>query len=251
MKCCSLKERTAIVTGASRGIGKAIALKLADMGANLVVNYRSSTNGIEELLEEIKEKGVKGIAVQADVSKFEEAEKLVKSAKDTFGSVDILVNNAGITKDTLLLRMKEEDFDSVINVNLKGTFNTIKHVSSIMLKQKAGKIINISSVVGITGNFGQLNYSSAKAGILGLTKSAARELGSRGITVNAVAPGFIQTDMTEILSDKLKENIKDTIPLKVLGSPEDVANLVGFLASDMASYITGQVINVDGGMVMQ
>lgn len=251
MQCCSLKGRTAIVTGASRGIGRAIALRLADMGANLVLNYRSSIQGIEDIIKEIEEKGVKAIAVQADISKFEEAEKLVKAAVDTFTSIDILVNNAGITKDGLLLRMKEEDFDSVINVNLKGAFNTIKHVSGIMLKQRSGKIINISSVVGITGNVGQLNYAAAKAGILGLTKSAARELGSRGITVNAVAPGFIQTDMTDVLSDKVKENVKGTIPLKTLGAPEDVANLVGFLASDMASYITGQVINVDGGMVMQ
>ncbi|AGK99493.1 3-oxoacyl-[acyl-carrier-protein] reductase [Clostridium pasteurianum] len=251
MQCCSLKDKTAIVTGASRGIGRAIALRLADMGANLVLNYRSSIQGTEDIIKEIEEKGVKAIAVQADISKFEEAEKLVKAAVDTFKSIDILVNNAGITKDGLLLRMKEEDFDSVINVNLKGAFNTIKHVSGIMLKQRSGKIINISSVVGITGNAGQLNYAAAKAGILGLTKSAARELGSRGITVNAVAPGFIQTDMTEVLSDKVKENIKGTIPLKTLGSPEDVANLVGFLASDMAAYITGQVINVDGGMVMQ
>lgn len=251
MQCCSLKGKTAIVTGASRGIGRAIALRLADMGANLVLNYRSSIQGTEDIIKEIEEKGVKAIAVQADISKFEEAEKLVKAAVDTFTSIDILVNNAGITKDGLLLRMKEEDFDSVINVNLKGAFNTIKHVSGIMLKQRSGKIINISSVVGITGNVGQLNYAAAKAGILGLTKSAARELGSRGITVNAVAPGFIQTDMTEVLSDKVKENIKGTIPLKTLGTPEDVANLIGFLASDMASYITGQVINVDGGMVMQ
>lgn len=251
MQCCSLKGKTAIVTGASRGIGRAIALRLADMGANLVLNYRSSIQGTEDIIKEIEEKGVKAIAVQADISKFEEAEKLVKAAVDTFTSIDILVNNAGITKDGLLLRMKEEDFDSVINVNLKGAFNTIKHVSGIMLKQRSGKIINISSVVGITGNVGQLNYAAAKAGILGLTKSAARELGSRGITVNAVAPGFIQTDMTEVLSDKVKENVKGTIPLKTLGTPEDVANLVGFLASDMASYITGQVINVDGGMVMQ
>lgn len=251
MQCCSLKGKTAIVTGASRGIGRAIALRLADMGANVVLNYRSSAQSTEELIKEIEEKGVKAAAVQADISKFEEAERLTKAAVDTFGSIDILVNNAGITKDGLLLRMKEEDFDSVINVNLKGAFNTIKHVSGIMLKQRSGKIINISSVVGITGNAGQLNYSAAKAGILGMTKSAARELGSRGITVNAVAPGFIQTDMTEVLSDKVKENIKGTIPLKTLGTPEDVANLVGFLASDMASYITGQVINVDGGMVMQ
>jgi 3-oxoacyl-[acyl-carrier protein] reductase len=246
-----LKGKTAVVTGASRGIGREIALKLAKSGANVVINYRSSANATEELLKEIEGFGVKALAVQADVSSFEEAEKLVKAAVTEFGSLDILVNNAGITKDGLLLRMKEQDFDSVINVNLKGAFNTIRHASGIMLKQKSGKIINISSVVGLTGNAGQLNYASAKAGLLGLTKSAAKELGSRGITVNAVAPGFIQTDMTDVLTDKVKENILSVIPLKKLGKPEDVANTVLFLSSEYASYITGQVINVDGGMVMQ
>jgi 3-oxoacyl-[acyl-carrier protein] reductase len=245
-----LSGKTAVVTGAARGIGKSIALKLAEHGANIVLNYRSDSEALQELIKEIEAKDVKVAAVQGDVSNFEESQKIVKAAIDNFGTLDILVNNAGITKDTLLLRMKEEDFDSVINVNLKGTFNCTKHASSIMLKQKSGRIINMSSVIGLTGNAGQLNYASSKAGILGLTKSAAKELGSRGITVNAIAPGFIQTDMTEVLSDKVKESIKTNIALKRMGEAEDVANLVLFLASDLASYITGQVINVDGGMVM-
>ncbi|MDD3223174.1 MAG: 3-oxoacyl-[acyl-carrier-protein] reductase [Clostridium sp.] len=243
-----LKGKTAVVTGASRGIGKEIALLLAEFGANIVVNYRSTP--VDELISEIEEKGVKAIAVKADVSVFDEAEKLIKSAKEEFGTVDILVNNAGITKDGLVLRMKEEDFDKVINVNLKGAFNTIRHACGIMLKQRQGRIINISSVVGITGNAGQINYAAAKAGIIGMTKTCAREFGSRGITVNAVAPGFIKTDMSDVLNDKQKEALVSNIPLKKEGCTEDVANLVAFLASDMSSYITGQVINVDGGMAM-
>lgn len=246
----SLKGKTAVVTGASRGIGKAIALKLAELGANIVINYRSSSNSVEELIKEIEAKGSKAIAVQGDVSVFAEAENMMKKAVEAFGSLDILVNNAGITKDGLILRMKEEDFDKVIEVNLKGAFNCIRHATPIMMKQKSGKIINISSVVGVSGNAGQVNYSAAKAGIIGMTKSAARELASRGINVNAVAPGFIQTDMTEILSDKVKENTLNNIPLKKFGTAQDVANLVSFLASPSADYITGQVINVDGGMVM-
>lgn len=246
----SLKGKTAVVTGASRGIGKAIALKLAELGANIVINYRSSSNSVEELIKEIEAKGSKAIAVQGDVSVFAEAENMMKKAVEAFGSLDILVNNAGITKDGLILRMKEEDFDKVIEVNLKGAFNCIRHATPIMMKQKSGKIINISSVVGVSGNAGQVNYSAAKAGIIGMTKSVARELASRGINVNAVAPGFIQTDMTEVLSDKVKENTLNNIPLKKFGTAQDVANLVSFLASPSADYITGQVINVDGGMVM-
>jgi 3-oxoacyl-[acyl-carrier protein] reductase len=243
-----LKGKTAVITGGSRGIGKAIALKLAEMGANIVVNYRSSS--IEEVLNEIRALGVNAIGVQGDISNSEDADKLIKTAHGEFGSLDILVNNAGITKDGLLMRMKDADFDSVISTNLKGTFNTIRSASSIMMKQRSGKIINLTSVVGITGNAGQANYASSKAGVIGLTKSVARELASRGVTCNAVAPGFIETDMTEALSDKVKEATLSTIPLKKLGTTEDVANLVGFLASDLSNYITGQVINVDGGMVM-
>jgi 3-oxoacyl-[acyl-carrier protein] reductase len=245
-----LKDKCAIVTGAGRGLGKAIALKLAEMGANIVVNYRNSEKEAEELIEEIKAKGVEALMVKADVSDFKQCEELVKAAVSKFGKVDILVNNAGITKDTLLLRMKEEDFDKVIDINLKGCFNTTKHVSAVMLKQKCGRIINISSVVGLIGNAGQANYAASKAGMIGFTKACAKELGSRGITVNAVAPGFIDTEMTEVLSDKVKEAMINNIPLKHFGSPKDVANLVAFLAGDDAAYITGQVINVDGGMVM-
>lgn len=245
-----LKGKTAVVTGASRGIGKAIALKLAEKGVNLILNYNSGIDAVKEVINEIEAIGSKAVAVQGDVSKFEEAEKIIKAAVDNFGTLDILVNNAGITKDGLLLRMKEEDFDRVINVNLKGTFNCTKHASAVMFKQRSGKIINISSVVGVTGNAGQANYAAAKAGIIGFTKATAKEFGTRGITVNAIAPGFIQTDMTDVLSDKVKEGIISNIPLKALGKPEDIASAVCFLASDEASYITGQVLNVDGGMVM-
>lgn len=246
----SLKGKTAVVTGASRGIGKAVALKLAELGANIVINYRSSSNSVEDLIKEIESKGSKAIAVQGDVSVFLEAENIIKKTVEAFGSLDILVNNAGITKDGLIMRMKEEDFDKVIEVNLKGAFNCIRHAAPIMIKQKGGKIINMSSVVGVSGNAGQINYSAAKAGIIGMTKSAARELASRGINVNAVAPGFIKTDMTEVLSDKVKESTINSVPLKRFGTAQDVANLVAFLASPSSDYITGQVINVDGGMVM-
>lgn len=246
----NLKGKTAVVTGASRGIGKAIAIRLAELGANLVLNYRSDSKSVEDVIKEIESKGSKAIAVQGDVSVFSEAESIIKKAVEVFGSLDILINNAGITKDGLVMRMKEEDFDSVIDVNLKGAFNCIRHAAPVMVKQKSGKIVNISSVVGITGNAGQINYSAAKAGIIGMTKSAARELASRGINVNAVAPGFIQTDMTEVLSEKVKEGTLNSIPLKKFGTGEDIANMVAFLVSSSADYITGQVINVDGGMVM-
>lgn len=245
-----LKDKTAVVTGASRGIGRAIALKLAKLGANVVVNYRNSIEAVQEVVKEIEAIGAKALAVQCDISNYSDVENMMKKCIQEFGSIDILVNNAGITKDGLLMRMKEEEFDSVIDTNLKGAFNCTRHVSSIMLKQRSGRIINISSVSGLTGNAGQVNYSAAKAGIIGMTKAVAREFASRGVTCNAVAPGYIQTDMTETLSDKVKDGIMSTIPLKRLGMPEDVANVVAFLASEESSYITGQVINVDGGMVM-
>ncbi|MCB2294636.1 3-oxoacyl-[acyl-carrier-protein] reductase [Clostridium algoriphilum] len=245
-----LKGKTAVVTGASRGIGRAIAIKLAKLGANVVVNYRKNEDAVLDVVKEIGALGVKVLAVKADISSYSDVENMMKKCMDEFGAIDILVNNAGITKDGLLMRMKEEDFDSVIDINLKGAFNCTKHVSAIMLKQRSGRVINISSVTGLTGNAGQVNYSSAKAGIIGMTKSVAREFASRGVTCNAVAPGYIQTDMTDALPEKVKEAIMSTIPLKRLGTPEDVANVVAFLASNEASYITGQVINIDGGMVM-
>lgn len=246
----SLVGKTAIVTGGSRGIGRAIALKLAKLGANVVVNYTSSPDKAEEVVQMAKDMGRDGMAIKADVSNGEEVQELIKLVEEKFPSIDILVNNAGITKDTLFMRMKEEDWDRVMDVNLKGTFNCTKAVTKKMMKQKSGSIVNMASVVGITGNAGQANYAASKAGIIGFTKSVAKELASRGINVNAVAPGFIQTDMTDVLSDKIIEELIKQIPKKELGKPEDVANLVAFLCSDEAKYITGQVINVDGGMVM-
>lgn len=245
-----LKGKCAIVTGAAKGIGKAIALKLASLGANIVLNYRSSEEKAIETEKEIKALGVEVLRVKGDISNISDVENLINTAKEKFGKIDIMVNNAGITKDTLILRMKEEDFDSVINVNLKGVFNCLKTITPVMVKQREGKIINLSSVVGLSGNAGQVNYAASKAGVIGMTKSLAKEIGARGITVNAVAPGFIETDMTEVLGDKFKEEAKKAIPLKRLGKPEDVANVVAFLASEDANYITGQVIQVDGGMVM-
>ena len=241
-----LKEKTVVITGSSRGIGRGIALQFAKEGANIVLNARKEVP--QELIDEIEAFGVKTHVVLGDVQHMDDAKRLVTEAKKVFGSVDVLINNAGITRDMLLMRMKEEEFDSVINVNLKGTFNTTQQVSSIMLKQRSGAIINLSSVVGLTGNAGQANYAASKAGVIGLTKSVARELASRGITCNAIAPGFIETDMTEVLSDKVKEATIGQIPLKKLGQVEDVARAAVFLATN--KYITGQVINVDGGMVM-
>lgn len=245
-----LQGKNAVVTGASRGIGREIALTLAENGANLVINYRKMNEEMENLVKDLQEKGAKVVTVQADVSNSADCEKLILTCKEELGSVDILVNNAGITKDTLLMRMKEEDFDSVIDVNLKGVFNTTKAASSIMMKQRKGKIINISSVVGVAGNAGQCNYAASKAGVIGFSKSVARELATRNVNVNVVAPGYIDTDMTKDLPQKAKDMIIETVPMKKMGQPKDVANLVLFLSSSLSDYITGQVINVDGGMVM-
>ena len=245
-----LQGKCAVITGASRGIGREIALQFAKEGANIVLNYRSSEEEALELKKELDKLGSNTLTIKADVSNFDEAENLIKEAKNTFGKVDILVNNAGITKDTLLIRMKEEDFDKVIEVNLKGAFNCLRAVSPIMIRQKEGKIINMSSVVGVVGNAGQVNYSASKAGVIGMTKSLAREIGSKNINVNAIAPGFIDTDMTKVLSEDQKKNIISSVPLKRLGQVGDIANLAVFLASDKSNYITGQVIHVDGGMAM-
>lgn len=245
-----LDGKVALVTGASRGIGRAIALRLAEEGAKVAINYAGNVKAAEEVKAAIEEKGGKALLVQADVSDSAAAEAMVASVVEAFGTVDILVNNAGITRDALFARMKEEDFNAVINTNLKGVFHCTKAVTKLMMKQRSGRIVNMASVVGVTGNAGQANYSAAKAGVIGFTKSVARELAGRGITVNSVAPGFIETDMTAVLSDKVKEAMTEGIPLKRAGKPEDVANAVLFLASDHASYITGQVLHVDGGMVM-
>lgn len=245
-----LNGKIAIITGAGRGIGRAIAMHFVQNGSKVVINYRNSIAQVEELLAEIKKSGGEAIAVQADISHEEEAKKLIQEAVKHFGRLDILVNNAGITKDNLIMRMSDSDFTSVVDTNLKGTFFCSKYAATVMLKQKSGKIINISSVVGITGNIGQANYAASKAGVIGMTKAIARELASRGITVNAVAPGFIETDMTDQLSDKIKEATIANIPLKRYGFAEEVAGAVSFLASDAANYITGQVLQVDGGMVM-
>lgn len=245
-----LEGKTAIVTGASRGIGRAIALELAKNGANVVVNYAGSQGKAEEVVNEIKSLGKDAIAVKANVANIDEVTALVKETIDTFGSVDILVNNAGITRDNLLMRMKEEEFDEVININLKGVYNCIKAVTRPMMKQRGGKIVNLASVVGVSGNPGQVNYVAAKAGVIGITKTVAKELATRNIYVNAVAPGFITTDMTDQLPEAAREQMLNLIPLNRLGEPEDVAKVVRFLASSDADYITGQTIHVDGGMVM-
>ena len=245
-----LKDKIAIVTGGSRGIGKEICLKFASLGANLVINYIGDKTQAEDTKAECEKLGAKVALSEGDVSKMADCEKLFQTAMDTFGRVDILVNNAGITRDNLLMRMSEEEFDAVIAVNLKGTFNCMKQAARPMMKQKYGKIINMASVVGVTGNAGQVNYAARKAGVIGMTKSMAKELANRGVTVNAIAPGFIRTAMTDVLSNDVKAEITRVIPMGVMGETEDVANLAAFLASDASRYITGQVINVDGGMVM-
>ena len=245
-----LENKCAIVTGASRGIGKAIAKKLASLGANIVLNYRSNEEEALKVQKELLDMGVEVLLYKCDTSDSKAVEQMIKETKEKFKTIDIMVNNAWINRDSLILRMKDEDFDSVIDVNLKGVFNCLRAVTPVMVRQRSGKIVNLSSVVGIMGNAGQVNYAASKAGVIGMTKSLAKEIGSRGITVNAVAPGFISTDMTGFLTEEFKEDIRKKLPLKRLGKPEDVANVVAFLASDEASYITGQVINVDGGMVM-
>ncbi|GIQ67129.1 3-oxoacyl-[acyl-carrier-protein] reductase FabG [Paenibacillus cisolokensis] len=246
----TLEGKVALVTGASRGIGRAIALALAEGGADVAVNYAGSEAAAAETAKAVGAAGRRALLVKADVGKPAEFDEMVKKVVDTFGKIDVLVNNAGITRDNLIMRMKEEEFDQVIETNLKGVFNGIKAVTRQMMKQRSGRIINISSVVGALGNPGQANYVAAKAGVIGLTKAAARELASRGITVNCVAPGFIRTDMTDKLADEQKEQIMGQIPLAKLGEPEDIAAAVRFLASDAASYMTGQTVHIDGGMYM-
>ena len=250
MKLNMEERKVAFITGGSRGIGKEVATKFAENGYNIVINYVSDKTDVEALRKEWEAKGVEALILKADVTKAEEVENVVKTAVDTFGKIDVLVNNAGITRDNLLMRMSEEEFDKVIETNLKGTFVVTKAVTKYMMKKRSGSIVNLSSVVGVVGNAGQCNYSASKAGVIGFTKSVAKELSSRNIRANAVAPGFIETDMTAVLSDAVKENIHNQIPLKRMGSAKEVANLIYFLGSDESSYITGQVINVDGGMVM-
>ena len=244
------ENKIALITGATRGIGKQIAITLAENGFDIAINYRKENEDLENTKKEIEKIGRKCVAVKGDVSSYEDCENFVKEVIAQYGKIDVLVNNAGITKDNLLMRMKREDFEDVLNVNLVGTFNVTKNVIPYMMKERNGRIINISSVVGIAGNAGQTNYSASKAGIIGFTKSLAKEVASRNILVNAVAPGFIETNMTDVLKDEIKENIAKNIPLKRMGNAKDVANLVNFLASNESSYITGQVINVDGGMLM-
>lgn len=241
--------KTAVITGATKGLGKQIALELAKDGFEIVINYRTENDSLAQMVEEIN-KTTKAYTFKADISNFDEAKALIDFATSETGKIDLLVNNAGITIDKLLVRMSEEDFSKVIDINLKGTFNCIRHASRLMMKQKFGRIVNISSVIGLIGNVGQANYAASKAGVIGLTKSAAREMAPYSVTVNAIAPGFIKSDMTDKLTDEIKDNIKSSIPMKKIGEPKDVANLVKFLANDETGYITGQVINVDGGMVM-
>lgn len=246
----SLVGKNALVTGASRGIGKEIALELSKHGVNVAISYINNKEKAQEVVDGIKKNGINGMAIKADISKEEDVANMVEIINAEWGPIDILVNNAGITKDNLLIRMKTEEWDDVIGTNLKGTYLCTKYVVRGMMKKRYGKIINIASVVGITGNFGQGNYSASKAGVIGFTKSIAKELASRGINVNAVAPGFIETDMTEILKKDIKDSLVKSIPMGRIGTPKDIANIVVFLASEKSDYITGEIINVDGGMVM-
>lgn len=250
MHFMQLNGKTALVTGSGRGLGKAIALKLAQMGANIVLNDIAVSDAIDETADEFRAAGYNVAVTKGDVRNFEEVEAMIKVAVDTFGSLDILVNNAGITRDMLMIKMAEKDWDDVLDINLKGAFMCTKAAAKVMMKQRTGKIINIASVAGVMGNPGQANYSASKAGLIGLTKSTAKELAARNITCNAVAPGLIQSKMTEILPEKVKENYLNNIPLGRFGTPEDVANVIGFLASNESNYVTGQVIHIDGGLVM-
>lgn len=243
-------NEVALITGGTRGIGKEIAYTLAEENYDIIINYRTENEELMKLKKEIEQKRVRCLLLKGDVSNFEDCKKLVEEAINRMNHIDVLVNNAGITKDMLLMRMKPEDFNEVINVNLIGTFNMTKNVINYMMKKRKGRIINVSSVVGISGNAGQTNYAASKAGIIGFTKSLAKEVASRNILVNAIAPGFIQTDMTNILKENVKDEIAKTIPLKRMGTAKDVANVVKFLVSEDSSYITGQVIQVDGGMLM-
>ena len=246
----NLTGKVALVTGASRGIGQATAVELAKAGADIIVNYIGSETVAQETVDKIESLGRKALKIKADVSNADEVQAMVEEAHAAFGHIDILVNNAGITRDGLLIRMKDSDWDDVLNINLKGVYLVSKAVAKIMVKQRSGRIINMTSVSGVTGNVGQANYAAAKAGVIGFTKTCAKELAARGITVNAVAPGFIETAMTDVLPEKIKEGIAATVPFGRMGQPEEIASVVTFLASDFASYITVQVLNVDGGMVM-
>ena len=245
-----MSKKVAVVTGGSRGIGKAIALSLAKENYDVIINYRSKAEEAEKVVLEMKQLGSNAKAIQSDISRYQEVEAMIEDILKDYGQIDLLVNNAGITKDQLMLRMSEDDFSQVVDINLKGSFNCVKAVTKSMFKKRSGNIINISSVVGLIGNIGQVNYAASKAGVIGMTKSLAREYAARNIRVNAIAPGFIDTDMTESLSAELKEKIVNNIPLNALGKPEDIADMVVFLASDKAKYVTGQVIAVDGGMTM-
>lgn len=245
-----MDKKVALITGASRGIGKETACTLAREGIFVIINYNGSQQKALDVLESIKKNGGEGAIYQCNVADYSQTEEMIKNLIKEYGHIDILVNNAGITRDNLIMKMSEEDFDKVIEINLKGCFNTIRHLSRQMIRQRSGKIINVASVSGVLGNAGQANYAASKAGIIGLTKTMARELASRGICVNAVAPGFIKTEMTEVLPDSIRESVTGQIPLKRFGETKDIAEMIAFLASDKADYITGQVIHVDGGMAM-